>query len=324
MKIKLMMLLLVPFLLPCRAGELGTPDIEDIEYPEDEPPGKEEIALGKLLFFEPRLSAGDRISCASCHNPDLGFGDGLALGRGVEGNQLGRHTPHLYNLAWSSIFFWDGRAGSLEEQALGPIEAEAEMNMDLDKLISKLAAVPYYRDTFKKVYPDEGLTRETLGRAIAAFERSLVSDRAAFDRYLAGDKTAMSPAAVRGMALFTGKAGCIKCHSGPNFTDDSFHNIGVGGNDPGRFGVMTGATLKGAFKTPGLRNVALTSPYMHDGSLATLEEVMRFYNSGGKGVEGVSVLIQPLALAETEIFELVAFMGALTDPVVVERPRLPE
>lgn len=195
--------------------------------------------------------------------------------------------------------------------------------MPLTQLLPRLKEVPYYVYTFAKVYPDSGLTAENIGRAIAAFERTIVSDNAPFDRYMKGVKTAMSPEAIRGMALFTGKANCVACHSGPNFTDESFHNIGLGGEDTGRAAIVGDATLNRAFKTPGLRNALLTAPYMHDGSVATLEEVVRFYNAGGKHKNGASDLIKPLHLAEAEVFDLVAFLGALTDPVVVTRPEIP-
>jgi cytochrome c peroxidase len=236
------------------------------------------------------------------------------------GGPLGRNTPHIYNLAWSSIFMWDGRKPSLEEQALGPIEAAGEMNMPLSTLLPKLNAVPFYQAQFKAVYGSSNITKENLGKAIAAFERTIISDNSAFDKYIAGNKDAMSPAAIRGLALFETKANCVSCHDGVNFTDDSFHNIGIKGNDQGRDAIMSSPGMKGAFKTPGLRNTLLTSPYMHDGSLASLEEVIRFYNKGGDNVESRSKLIKPLDLTELEIQELIAFLGALTDPVVIERP----
>jgi cytochrome c peroxidase len=302
---------------------LGTPDRDDIEYPDDEAPSKQEVELGKILFFDNRLSINDQQSCATCHNPDLGFGDAVAAGSGTMGGSLGRNTPHIYNLAWGSIFMWDGRKPSLESQALGPIEAAGEMNMPLNVLLPKLNAVPFYQQQFEAVYGSSIVTKENLGKALAAFERTIISDNSAFDKYIAGNKNAMSPAAVRGLALFETKANCVKCHDGVNFTDDSFHNIGIKGNDQGRDVIVSSPGMKGAFKTPGLRNTLLTSPYMHDGSLASLEEVIRFYNRGGDDEQGRSKLIEPLKLNELEIQQLVAFLGALTDPVVIERPSIP-
>ncbi|WDE01286.1 cytochrome-c peroxidase [Thalassomonas actiniarum] len=305
------------------AAELGTPSLEDIEYPDDEPPTAEEIELGKVLFFDPRLSLNEKQSCATCHNPEMGFGDGMATGLGTMGEVLGRNTPHIYNLAWSSIFFWDGRAKTLEEQALGPISAPGEMNMPLPQLIKRLKKVPGYQKLFKAAYGDSGINKTTIARAISAFERSIITRNSSFDRYIQGDKNAMDPAAIRGLALFEGKARCTKCHDGVNFTDDSFHNIGVNNNDAGREKISKAQGMKGAFKTPGLRNVWLTSPYMHDGSEPSLEAVIRFYNKGSEGIAGVSKLIKPLNLSEDEISDLLAFLAALTDPIVIERPKIP-
>ena len=305
------------------ASELSTPDVDDIEYPDDEPHSELEIELGKVLFFDTRLSVNHAQSCASCHNPDLGFSDGMANGIGTMGGTLGRNTPHLYNLAWASAMFWDGRMETLEEQALGPIEAAGEMNMPLNQLLPRLKKVPYYQDTFKKVYGQQGISKETLGRAIAAFERSIISNNSPFDQYLAGNKSAMSPAAIRGLEIFKGKGNCIDCHDGPNLTDDSYHNIGVNNGDDGRYAVTGNKNMKGAFKTPGLRNIIFSAPYLHDGSAATLEEVIDFYNKGGNGGENLDKLIKPLGLTTQEKFDLIAFLGALTDPVVIERPKVP-
>ena len=238
------------------------------------------------------------------------------------GGGLGRNTPHIYNLAWNATFFWDGRAGSLEEQALGPIEAAGEMNLPLEKLLPRLKAVKYYQDTFKAVYGD-GITKLNIGRAIAAFERTLNAMDTPFDKYLAGNKTAMGPAAIRGLALFEGKGNCTKCHDGANFTDNSYHNIGVKGGDKGRAGINGEASMTGAFKTPGLRNVIFTAPYMHDGSEASLESVVEFYNRGGDQKKGRSDIIKPLDLTKQDVYDLVAFLGALTDPIDVVRPKIP-
>jgi len=302
---------------------LGTPDRDAIEYPEDEAPGQAEIELGKMLFFDNRLSINDQQSCASCHNPDLGFSDGMAFSMGTMGKRVGRNAPHLYNLAWNLLHFWDGRAASLEEQALGPIEAAGEMNMPLSTLIPKLKEVPYYDKTFTEVYGSSGVSKENVGKAIAAFERSLISDNSPFDQYLAGNKAAMSPSAIRGLGLFKGKANCAECHDGSNFTDNSFHNIGVKGDDLGRGAIANDKTLNKTFKTPGLRNITLSAPYMHDGSEPSIEAVVRFYNRGGNEKGGVDQLIKPLDLSEQEVNDVVAFLGALLDPVIVERPALP-
>jgi cytochrome c peroxidase len=306
-------------------AELGTPDKDDIEYPDDEEPSAKEISLGKLLFFDTRLSSNYKQSCASCHNPDLGFSDGLAVSIGTMGATVSRNTPHIYNLAWSSTFFWDGRSSTLEDQALGPIAAAGEMNLPLDQVVPRLQQVKFYKDEFKKVYGEQGITLNTVARAIASFERSIISDNSPYDQYAAGNKSAMSPSAIRGLAVFEGKGNCANCHDGANFTDDSFHNIGISPitTDMGRAEIDKTSGLKGAFKTPGLRNVVMTAPYMHDGSETSLEEVVRYYNQGGKHKEHLSALIKPLNLNEGEIADLVAFMGALTDPVIIERPMIP-
>jgi cytochrome c peroxidase len=306
------------------ADALGVPDPATIEYPEGAPPSQEEILLGKTLFFDSRLSINHRESCASCHNPSLGFSDGMAKGLGAMGSALGRNSPHLYNLAWNMVLFWDGRASSLEEQALAPIQSPGEMNMPLDSLIARLQGVAAYRERFAKVYGKSGVCKENVGRAIAAFERTLISDNSAFDKYMRGNAGAMGPEAVRGLDLFKAKGGCIQCHSGPNLTDESFHNIGLGDGDIGRAKIFPGATAMGAFKTPGLRNAALTAPYMHDGSEPTLESVVRFYNKGGAVAQGRDRLINPLHLSEGEIRDLVAFLGALTDPIRIDPPDIPK
>ena len=233
-----------------------------------------------------------------------------------------RSAPHIYNLAWNKIFFWDGRAASLEEQALGPIEAEGEMNMPLTEVVARLEAVPQYQEMFKQVYGDEGIKDETIGRAIAAFERTVISKNSAFDRYLAGAEHALSAEAKHGMQLFVGKANCIACHSGPNFTDESFHNLGMKDDDIGRAKIVKADAMHKAFKTPGLRNVALTGPYMHDGSMGSLEEVVQFYNRGGD-VASPDPLVKKLELTAEEERALIAFLGALTDPVHIEHPVIP-
>jgi len=317
-------LLLLFVSLPSYA-ENGTPDRDDIEYPDDEPHSQRGIELGKVLFFDTRLSVNKRQSCASCHNPDLGFSDGLVTSIGAMGEKVTRNSPHLYNLAWSSSLFWDGRSSTLEEQALGPISAKGEMNLPLEELVPRLNAVPFYQTEFNAVYGEGGITLANIAYALAAFERTIISDNSPYDQYIAGDKNSLSPAAIRGLALFEGKANCIKCHDGANFTDDSFHNIGVSpvNEDNGRAAVFDSKELAGAFKTPGLRNTLLTAPYMHNGSIASLEEVVRFYSVGGEHKENISALIKPLNLSEKEIVDLVAFLGSLTDPVQVERPELP-
>lgn len=315
--------ILLCVVLSAKGEPLAVPDQLDIEFPYDEPV-ELEVSLGKTLFFDTRLSENYQQSCATCHNPDLGFGDGLVKGLGANGNELGRNTPHLYNLAWNNTFFWDGRSSSLEDQALGPIQSKEEMNMSLVELIPRIEAVPYYRDMFAQAYGDAGITAENLARAIAAFERTIIVDDTPFDRFLRGDDAAMSPAAKRGMALFEGKANCIACHDGANLTDESFHNLGTGSGDMGRYAFVKSPEMRGSFKTPGLRNVLLTAPYMHDGSLGTLEEVIRFYDRGGDDKDNLDPQMKPLDLTEQEISDLVTFLGSLTQHLDFQRPVIPE
>ncbi|WP_309008402.1 cytochrome c peroxidase [Pelagicoccus sp. SDUM812005] len=298
----------------------STPDVDTIEYPDWEPPSAEVVELGRRLFFDEKLSVNETQSCATCHNPDHGFSDGLKFSIGAMGNPVGRNTPHLYNLAWNDTFFWDGRSHSLEDQALGPIKAEGEMNMPIDLLVERLSEDESYRHDFESAYGEPSITPDRIATSIASFERTIVVDDTPFDRYLAGDDRAISPAAVRGMQLYAGKALCIDCHDGANFTDNSFHNIGVEPHDSGRGAVVGDDSLKGAFKVPGLRNILYSAPYMHDGSLGTLEKVVRFYNVGGHLSQEEGSSIQPLNLTEGEIRDLVAFLGALNQPLNIARP----
>jgi cytochrome c peroxidase len=301
--------------------ELGTPYRDDILYPSGREHSNDEIVLGKTLFFDTRLSLKKTQSCNTCHNADLGFGDALRFSVSDRGGVTKRNTPHLYNLGWNRIFNWDGRASSLEEQVLGPIQSGGEMDMPLDLMLRRLKIVPWYREMFKKVYGENGLAEENVASAIAAFERSLVVDDTPFDRFLNGMISDMSPAAIRGMGLFEDKAQCMKCHNGVNLTDQAFHVIGLKSEDPGRGAIAKASRMRGAFKTPGLRNVLLTAPYMHDGSLPNLEAVIEFYDRGGDG-EGTGE-IEPLGLTASEKRDLIAFLGALTQVLEIEKPQVP-
>ena len=297
-----------------------------VPYPADNIHTPAREALGKALFFDPRLSGSQWISCATCHNPALGWEDGLptAIGHGME--VLGRKTPTILNLAWAPQLFWDGRAYSLEEQALGPIEAAGEMNLPLDQMVARVAAISGYQDMFEAAYPGEGVSEATVGKAIATYERTIVSGTAPFDRWVGGDRNAVSDAAKRGFALFTGRANCAACHSGPRFTDDSFHDIGVVGDDMGRADLIPGVPiLEYAFKTPTLRNIAQRAPYMHNGSEATLADVIDLYALGGREHRpSLSNEMRPFDASDRDRADLVAFLESLTSrdaPVVL--PVLP-
>jgi cytochrome c peroxidase len=296
-----------------------------IPFPQDNPYSAAKAELGRALFFDPRLSGAGNIACATCHNPALAWSDGLPLGIGAGGQKLARRSPSLLNVAWGKALMWDGRFATLEEQALAPMQAPNEMNQPLPALVAKVAAIPGYRRMFDAAFPEEDVSAKTIGQAIATFERSVVSSKSPFDRWVAGDEHAIDDGAKRGFVLFNGKAHCAACHSGWRFTDDSFHDIGLKGDDLGRGKVKPNIPiLQHAFKTPGLRNVAQRAPYMHDGSIATLADVMREYNDGFIQRPSLSPEIKPLHLSEAEIDDVIAFMLTLTsrdEPVSI--PVLP-
>ncbi len=283
------------------------------------------VELGKMLFFDPRLSGSNWISCGTCHNPALGWSDGLptAVGHGM--GVLERATPTILNTAYQPLQLWDGRARTLEQQALGPIKATGEMNQDLDEVIKELSALKGYRNAFEDAYPGEGITKKTLAKALATYERTIVSTEAPFDRWVKGETHAMSKTAQKGFEVFLGKGRCVLCHGGFNFTDNGFHNLGLkGDDDPGRYGIRKIKILKGAFKTPTLRDIELTAPYMHNGMYKTLEAVIDHYDRGGDTKDNLDPNMQPLHLNASEKASLVAFLKALTgEPAPVILPRLP-
>lgn len=285
----------------------------EIPIPEDNEMTDEKIELGKRLYFDIRLSGNNQLSCATCHAPGLGYGDNLPTFVGFEGFEGHRNSPTIINAGYYKENFWDGRAASLEEQALGPITAEGEMNQDLDELVKELKDVPGYVKEFNNVFED-GITVDNIAKAIAAFERTIVIMDTAFDQYLKGDDDAISDEAKEGMKLFVGKASCITCHSGALLSDHNYHNLGIEGDD-GRFEVTGKEEDKGKFRTPALRGVAHTGPYMHDGSLKTLREVIEFYNEGGGNHPNKSELIKPLNLTDQEIDYLVAFLESMSGEV---------
>jgi cytochrome c peroxidase len=297
-----------------------------IPHPEDNLPSAARVELGRMLFFDPRLSGSGVVACATCHNPGFAWADGLERAVGHAMKPLPRRTPTILNLAWAEALFWDGRAGTLEEQALGPIASPDEMNLPLDALVPKLTAIPEYAAMFEAAYPGEGIAVATIAKAIATFERTIVSGDAPFDRWIAGDESAIGADAVRGFVLFNGKARCATCHEGWRFTDDSFHDIGVPGDDRGRGAVLEGIdAVQYAFKTPTLRNVAERAPYMHDGSEPALEDTIALYDEGGRvRRQSLSREIKPLDLSAEESRQLVSFLHTLTSedaPVTI--PRFP-
>lgn len=297
-----------------------------IPAPEENPTTKEKVALGRQLFFDPRLSGENTMSCATCHLPEKAFGDGLPRAKGANDKELSRNTPSLLNVGLYATYFWDGRAGSLEEQALGPIQSPDEMNQNLDELVRELSQVPGYRQQFQQVFGTE-VSGQSIAKALAAFQRTLITGPSPFDRYLAGDQQSLSRSAQRGLALFQGEAGCIRCHQGPLLSDGKFYRLGVSFSDEG-LAVVTGKQEdKGRFRTPSLRNIAQTGPYMHNGSLKTLDEVVTFYYRGIPltAPDGLELDLQPLSgQSFAEIADLVAFLKSLTgDPPKITPPELP-
>lgn len=320
------------------------------------------IELGRQLYFDTRLSADGTVSCASCHHPQEGFSRHTATGVGISGQKGGRNSPSSYNRILSDAQFWDGRAESLEAQAIGPIQNPIEMGYTHEACVAALKNIPGYTVQFEKIFPDGGLTIEAVGMAIASFERSLVTGPSPYDYHeaykrfatleaedlkelqddspetfeeyqqlqLATQVNPMSDSAVRGFDLFFSKrVGCSACHVGANLADEQYHNLGIGMSaekpDLGRYAVTKVEKDKGAFKTPTIRNVALSAPYMHDGSLATLEEVVEHYNKGGDKNKWLSDKIVPLKLTPQQKLDLVEFMRACTGTFpFVSSARLPQ
>src|SRR5215470_1917610 len=285
-----------------------------VPFPADNPFSEPKRALGEALFHDKRLSIDGSLACASCHERDKGFADARAQGRGVPGRPLKRHTPTLWNLAWSSPVFWDGRARSLEVQVAGPIESPDEMAQPIAAVVARLATDPAMVRAFTQAFPEAPrVDGSNLAKAIATYERTFVSPDTRFDRWVAGDEHALTQNEIAGFRLFTGKAGCVKCHSGFAFTDYAFHDIGLPGEDRGRGAVLRLAAAEHAFKTPALREIARSAPYMHDGSLATLEDVLRHYVSGVVDRPTLSKdLTRGLKLSDAERADLIAFLGTLT------------
>jgi cytochrome c peroxidase len=290
---------------------------QEIPAPTDSPMTPERIALGAKLFADVRLSGGERRSCAACHRPEQAFTDGRRRAADPAGRPLLRNTPALWNLAWSKHYFWDGRASSLEAQARAPIEAPDEMGGDWPTIVSRLEADADMQRGFRTSFPETPeVSQATITKALAAYVRSLVSPPTRFDAWIAGATRALHPAEVRGFRLFTGKAGCVLCHNGWRFTDDRFHDIGLPSKDPGRGAVPGGTPGQMAFKTPSLREVAHTAPYMHDGSLPTLESVVAHYAGGLIARESLAPnVIRKLHLSPGERADLVAFLVTLSSEV---------
>lgn len=299
-----------------------------LNIPKDNPLTEEKVALGKQLFFDSRLSADGTVSCASCHDSQRAFTDGRPRSVGLKGRKTSRNSPTLINRALGDSFFWDGRAASLEALTLEVMELAPVLGTTHEVLVNKLKRIGGYRRQFEQVFGG-AVTADRVAMALATFVRTILSGNSPFDRFEAGDRTALSPAAQRGLELFRGDANCAKCHKGFNFTDEQFHNTGVGLYDPspdlGRYYITKRDEDKGAFKTPTLRDIAKTAPYMHDGSLKTLGEVIQFYDKGGIKNPYLSKEIKPLHLNSQEKADLLAFLNSLTgEGLNITAPKLPK
>ncbi|MGH8246476.1 MAG: cytochrome-c peroxidase [Gammaproteobacteria bacterium] len=288
------------------AGDIPPPPLgldSFLPTPEDNPLSIEKIALGRKLFHDTRLSRDGTLSCASCHNPDHGFTDAKPLAVGVFGRKGGRRVPAIVNRGYGRSFFWDGRVPTLEQQVLEPITNPQEMDLTLEEAAARV-----------------GLEQAALSRALASYVRTIRAGDSPYDRYVAGDRAALGEKERDGLKVFRGKGNCVVCHVGANLTDEKFHNTGVawdgqGFPDPGRHNVTGKESDRGAFKTPTLREVARRPPFMHNGSLATLEEVVDFYDKGGKQNPHLDPDIRPLGLSAAEKAALIAFLRALSGTV---------
>lgn len=320
--------------------------------PTTNPMSPRKVVLGRALFFDKRLSIDGTVSCASCHDPAFAFTDSRVLAAGAGDKAGARNTPTILNSVFSETLFWDGRARSLEEQVKHPLLSSFEMGMASAELTNRLSSIPEYRRQFRQVFNSDGITIDLIAKAIAAYERTLLSGNSPFDRFITGNNTAITEAQKRGWELFKGKAKCIECHThsktNPLFTDFKFHNTGIAATDAlfdnllqssaksttestatllahsegfselGRFAVTRQQVDIGAFKTPTLRDVELTSPYMHNGSLKTLIDVVQFYNRGGAANSHLDKLMHPLHLNDAEVNDLVQFLRALTSDDVLK------
>ncbi|MCP9461398.1 MAG: c-type cytochrome [Nitrospira sp.] len=302
-------------------GVVKLPQLQGLEdpntyVPADNPLTADKVELGRILFFDKRLSKNNTIACASCHMADKGFTDGMPVSTGINGLKGGRSAPASFNRVFSKAQFWDGRAATLEDQSIGPFINPVEHGFaNHDEMIAKMKQIPGYRKLFQDVFGRE-INIQDVGRAIASFQRTILSGNSPVDKFdIGGDEKALSESAKRGLELFRGKARCTRCHSGFNFTDEKFHNLGIGWDtntvDLGRYMETKNPEDVAAFKTPTLREIARTAPYMHDGRFKTLEEVVEFYNKGGIKNPFLDNTIIPLELTEQEKQDLVAMLKSL-------------
>lgn len=292
-------------------------------HPPENRPSPAKISLGRRLFHDQRLSRDGSLSCASCHDPRRAFTDGQKVATGIGGAHGERNVPVLINRAWGRGFFWDGRAATLEEQALQPILNPIELGMSKKEVLALIRG-PLYRDSFRAVFGAEPAL-DHLAQALACYVRTITSGDSPYDRFEAGDRPALSPSAIRGLFLFRLAGGCSACHNGPNLTDEEYHNTGVAWRsgiprsgipkDSGRFRVTQNPRDRGAFKTPTLREISRSGPYMHDGSFSTLKDVIEYYDRGGQANPGLDEHIRPLQLTSGQKEDILAFLLSLSGSV---------
>ena len=298
---------------------------EPVPIPAENSMSPEKVALGEALFFDTRLSGDGTRSCYSCHVCEKGLTDGLPKAIGAFGKPLPRSSPSLWNIGYHTEFYWDGRSPTLEAQALAAWKG-ANMGANVDSIATRLNQIAGYREQFQKVFGQDA-TPETIVKALAAYERTILCGTTAFDRWQQGDEKAVSESAKKGWEIFRGKAACGTCHAGSLFTDLLYHNVGAGAasaTDPGRVKVTQDAKHTGGFKTPSLRDVTRSAPYFHDGSVATLEEAVRFMAGGGKPNPHLDPQLKPANLTENELASLLAFLATLECPCDLKAPALPE
>lgn len=348
----LIVLILLCISLYADAGDLEP--LPPLPISPENPLTPEKAELGRKLFFDRRLSGDGTMTCATCHNPETGYTDALPISLSYPTTKNWRNASAIINLAYNDMFFWDGRAANMEEQALFPIMSAFEMNQNLDYLEEELKEVPEYVKSFQDVFGGE-ITRDRIGMALAAFQKTIISKDSPLDKFLAGDKEAMTAVQAEGYEIFTGKGNCTLCHYGPNLTDNAFYNLGVPDDpevvqdsrvsatrrftakvsgytayrtlmeDPGRYLVTKKREDWKAFKTPTLREVSLTGPYMHNGVFNTLEEVIEFFNNGGGDDPNKTPLLKPLNLTDDEKLTLEVFLKEALkgELVMVKTPEVP-
>jgi cytochrome c peroxidase len=301
--------------------------LPEVKTPDDNKLSEAKIALGKTLFFDKRLGKDGGMACEGCHFEDKGWADGLPLSKKADGTMNTRHTPSLLGVGYNESWYWDGRADTLEKQVLAAWKGQ--MGGDPDKAAAEIGKVEGYKKLFKDAFAKDDITGDDIVKALAAFVRSLRSGNSPFDKFQKGDKTAASEAAARGWELFRNKAGCAQCHAPPLYTDNQFHNVGVGYDKPepdvGRSKVTNDDKDKGRFKTPTLRSITLHAPYFHDGSAKTLEEAVDYMLKGGRKNDNLDQALKPVELTPEERTDLLEFLKSLEgEKVPFEKPAIPE